>query len=60
MSEKAPNIVDAIKATAEMCGIFMEHLKEQGFSRKEALDLTQVFLGETLRPKQNTKNKEDF
>lgn len=49
------DVVDAIKAVGEMCGIFMAQLEEQGFSRKEALTLTQTYLQETLRP----KSKED-
>ena len=44
-------IIDAIKATGEMCGVFMRHLEKQGFSREEALILTQTFLQETIKPK---------
>ena len=51
MSENAVNVIDALKATAEMCGIFIAHLQEQGFSRREALTLTQTFLQETIKPK---------
>ena len=46
-----PNIIDAIKALGEMCGIFMKHLEKQGFSRKEALVLTQTYLQATVTPK---------
>lgn len=59
MANGTASVVDAIKATAEMCGIFMKHAKEQGFSQKEALALTQTFLQETLKPKPKTKNEEE-
>ena len=45
------NIIDALKACAEMCGILMNHLVEQGFSRKEALALTQTYLQTITTPK---------
>lgn len=51
-----PNIIVHIKAAAEMCWCFMEHLKKQGFSRKEALALTQTFLQTTLLPKSKEEN----
>lgn len=51
-----PNIFDAIGATAEMCWLFMKHLKKQGFSQKEALVLTQTFLQTTLSPKSKEEN----
>lgn len=51
MNDKAQGIITALKACAEMCGIFMNHLEKQGFSRKEALTLTQSYLQATLTPK---------
>ena len=47
------DFIDAIKAMAEMCGIFYKHLKKQGFSNKEALTLTETYLWATLTPKNN-------
>ena len=48
-------VIDAIKAMAEMCGIFHKHLKKQGFSNKEALSLTEAYLWATLTPKNDNK-----
>lgn len=50
-------VIDAIKAVAEMCGIFHKHLKVQGFSNKEALILTEVYLETTLAPKPKANNE---
>ena len=50
------NIVDALGACAEMCGILMDRLTEQGFSRKEALTLTQTYLQTITTPKSKEEN----
>lgn len=50
------NIINAIGALAEMSSFFMKQLLKQGFTRKEALSLTQAFIMATCTP----KNKEEF
>lgn len=44
------NLVTAIGALAEVCGLFQQHLLKQGFSRKEALELTKTYLSTTITP----------
>lgn len=56
MSNAAQPLVDALKAAAELCGILMHHLTEQGFSRKEALALTQTYLQTLTKPKSKEEN----
>lgn len=41
---------------ADMCSIFHKRLLLDGFSRREALKLTQAFINATLN---NTKSKEE-
>ena len=57
MSNTAQPVIDALKACAEMCGILMQSLTEQGFSRKEALDLTKVYLHTITKLKSKEENK---
>ena len=48
--DRVPNLITALKACAEMCGILMKHLVDQGFSRGEALTLTKAYLQTITRP----------
>lgn len=57
MPNTAQPIIDALKACAEMCGILMQSLTEQGFSRREALDLTKVYLHIITKPKSKEENE---
>ncbi len=43
---------------ADMCSVFHRRLRLNGFSRREALKLTQAFIDATLTNKQ-TKSKEE-
>ena len=56
MNKHANDFVTAVGALAEGCGLFMVELLNQGFSRKEALSLTEAFVKSTLQSK---PNKED-
>lgn len=49
------DLVTAIGALAEMCGLFQQHLLKQGFTRKEALELTKTYISTTMTP--NTKEE---
>ena len=57
MPEGPQVVVNVLKACAEMCGILMQSLTEQGFSRKEALDLTKVYLHTITKPKSKEENE---
>ena len=57
MSNGTPSVFDALGACAEMCGILMQQLVKQGFSRGEALSLTKVYLHTITKPKSKEENK---
>lgn len=44
------NIITAIGALAEICGLFHKNLLKQGFRRREALELTKAYLSITITP----------
>ena len=47
---------ELLEKFADMCAIFHGRLRLDGFSRKEALELTKVFAEATVQPK-NIKEK---
>lgn len=50
-------MADVFKTLADMCSVFHNRLRLNGFSRREALKLTQAFVDATL--KNTTKSKEE-
>jgi hypothetical protein len=42
---------------ADMCSVFHARLRLNGFSRREALKLTQAFINATLNKQTNTKEE---
>lgn len=47
------DVLTALGATAEMCRLFYKNLIEQGFTQKDALELTKEFIRTTLTPKKD-------
>lgn len=41
-------LLNALGAMSETCGFFMKQLMAQGFTRKEAIQLTQAYLQSTI------------
>lgn len=56
MSKELNEFVTAVGALAEALRLFRHELIKNGFTRKEALDLTHTYLRETLS---NANNKEE-
>lgn len=50
MSE-AEKMITTIGAIAEICGIFYRNLLKQGFTQKQALQLTQTYMAISFTPK---------
>ena len=50
-------MLDVYEILADMCSVFHSRLRLNGFSRREALKLTQAFMEETL--KKPTTSKEE-
>ena len=50
------DLINAIGALCEMCGVMREMLMENGFTRKEAVALVGEYINTTMKPKDN---KED-
>lgn len=48
---------ELFKTLADMCSVFHRRLRLNGFSRREALKLTQAFINATLN--KQTKSKEE-
>ena len=48
---------ESFERLADMCSIFHARLRLNGFSRREALKLTQGFIDATLNPKQKSKEE---
>lgn len=44
MTSQVQNLIAAIGSLAEMCGIFYQQLLKNGFSKKQALELTKEYL----------------
>lgn len=42
------DLINALGAMGETCGFFMKQLLAQGFTRKEAIQLTQAYLESTI------------
>lgn len=57
MNEFVSTYVAAVGALSESCGLFYKQLRQQGFTRNEALRLVEVFVTATLQPK-TTKEEE--
>lgn len=53
------NFKNIWESLADMCSIFHTRLRKQGFSRREALKLTQTFIKETMNKPNNQKSKEE-
>lgn len=49
MTPQVQKVVTAIGSLAEMCGIFYQQLIKNGFSKKQAFDLTRVYLLNTVK-----------
>lgn len=54
MDQKLKELITAVGALAEMMRLFRDELMKNGFTRKEAIQLTQAFMAEQI-----TKPKED-
>ena len=50
------NFKNIWESLADMCSIFHTRLRLNGFSRREALKLTQAFVNATLKSKEENKN----
>ena len=48
---------ESFERLADMCSMFYARLIYNGFSRREALKLTQGFIEATLNPKQKSKEE---
>lgn len=55
MNEGLKDFIQAVGALAEVMRLYREELLKNGFTRKEAIQLTQAFMLEQLR----LNNKED-
>ena len=48
MNDEVKNTITALGGLAEMCWIFFSALLKQGFSKRQAVDLTMAFLNNTM------------
>ena len=48
MNDEVNKTLTAIGGLAELCGMFFKSLIKQGFTKKQALELTIVFLNNTM------------
>lgn len=57
MSEQLKNYVAAIGALSESCGLFYKQLRQQGFTKNDALRLVEAVVTTTLQPKTNKEEE---
>lgn len=57
MSEQLKSYVAAIGALSESCGLFYKQLRQQGFTKNEALRLVEAMVTTTLQPKTNKEEE---
>lgn len=58
MDKKTEEFVNSVKALGETAGVLLESLIENGFRREEAVQITNIFILETLRNSQ--RRSEEF
>lgn len=57
MNEKVDTLITGLKATAEILSVFRDSLTEQGFTRKEAVQLCGTYLQIVISGATNTPEK---
>ena len=59
MREEVREVVNALGAITEVAGFMMKEFQKQGFSRKEALELTREVVRSLLPSRNGEENAED-